>query len=394
MEKKFMIGGWLAPGNTVEEYELARNCGINAMYLLGEACKFAGDDEQIDAIKAAQGAGINAIPLVTHRRMTFKDERFLQFDNVPAIMLADEPSAERFPKLEEQIKEFYELYPKTMRCEINLLPNYATLDQLKTQTYFEYVQKYVEMHERVMPEGNVLSVDHYPLFKKEDKIVIIPLWLRCLSTLGYFARRKNLPCHCFIQTMAFATNDVAQDFNMLRFQFMVYFAFGYRAFSHFCYASPGINEQFMKHQEAIIGRDKKPGKLYEEVTKANAFVQSFADSYLPYRYLGTVAVLPPEWKDPAFEQWPEYLDFSDTSVLSAKADCPLLIGKFVNEQGKEALFITHYSLPDKPSASVEIVFNGEKKVTLLKDGKTEERKSNDRLIVDLEAGNGVFVQLD
>ena len=389
-----MIGGWLAPGNTVEEYKLAKDCGINAMYLLGEACKFAGDDEQIDAIKAAQGAGINAIPLVTHRRMTFKDERFLQFDNVPAIMLADEPSADRFPKLEEQIKEFYQLYPKTMRCEINLLPNYATLEQLKTESYFEYVQKYVEMHERVMPDGNILSVDHYPIFKKDGGVVVIPLWLRCLSTLAYFARRKNFPCHCFIQTMAFAANDVAQDFNMLRFQFMVYFAFGYRAFSHFCYASPKIDAQFLEHQEAIIGRDEKPTKLYYEVAKVNDFVQSFAEDYLPYRYLGTVAVLPEKVTMPAFEQWVEYLDFSDTSVLFAKADCPLLVGKFINEQGKQALFITHYNLPNEPTASVEIALKEKKNLTLLKDGKREEKTSCDKFIVDLEAGNGVFVMLD
>lgn len=394
MKKTFMIGGWLAPDNTVEAYELAKGCGINTMYLLGEACKFCGDDEQVEAVKAAQAAGVNAIPLVTHRRMTFKDERFLQFDNVPAIMLSDEPSADRYSKLEECIKEFYELYPTSMRCEINLLPNYATLEQLKAKDYFEYVEKYVEMHERVMPSGNVLSVDHYPIFKKDGGIIITPLWLRCLSTLTYFSRRKNLPTHCFIQTMAFGLpNDVAQDFDMLRMQFMTYFAFGFRAFSHFCYVSPGIDAQFLAHQEAIIGRNGLPTKLYDEVKKVNALVQTFAESYLDYTHKGTVAIAPEGQSIEAFEKWAEYLDLTDTDIAEVTTECPVLIGKFINEKGERAFFVTHYNLPSEATGSVQIRLKEKKNAVLHKDGKTEKISGCDCFHINLEAGNGVFIQL-
>jgi hypothetical protein len=389
-----MIGGWLAPKNTVEAYKLAKECGINAMYLLGSDCGFCGDDGQIEAVKVAQAVGVNAIPLVTHRRMTFKDERLLQFDNVPAIMLSDEPSSDRYPHLEECIKEFYEMYPTSMRCEINLLPNYATLDQLKTKDYFEYVEKYVEMHERVMPKGNVLSVDHYPIFKKDEGIVITPLWLRCLSTLTYFSRRKDLPTHCFIQTMAFGKpNDVAQDFALLRMQFMVYFAFGFRAFSHFCYASPGIDALFLEHQEAIIGRNGLPTKLYDEVKKVNGLVQSFANSYLDYRHLGTVAIAPEGQSVEAFEKWAEYLDLADTNIAEVTTDCPLLVGKFRNEKNEEALFVTHYNLPDKGVGCVTLRLKEKRNATLQKDGETQTVLSSDCLQIDLEAGNGVFIRL-
>ncbi len=394
MKKTFMIGGWLAPDNTVEAYKLAKGCGINTMYLLGEACKFCGDDEQVEAVRVAKAAGVNAIPLVTHRRMTFKDERLLQYDNVPAIMLSDEPSAERYPLLEECIKEFYETYPTSVRCEINLLPNYATIEQLKAKDYFEYVEKYVELHERVMPAGNVLSVDHYPIFKKDGGIIITPLWLRCLSTLTYFSRRKNLPTHCFIQTMAFGLpNDVAQDFAMLRMQFMTYLAFGFRAFSHFCYASPGIDAQFLAHQEAIIGRNGLPTKLYDDVKNVNALVQTFAESYLDYRHIGTVAIAPDGQCVEAFEKWVEYLDLTDTDIAEVTTDCPVLIGKFINAAGEKGLFVTHYNLPDKADGLVQIRLKEKKDAVLHKDGETESVSGCDCLRLNLEAGNGVFIQL-
>ena len=394
MEEQFRIGGWLAPDNTVEAYELAKGCGINTMYLLGEACRFAGFDEQIEAIKACQGAGVDAIPLVSHRQGTFKDKRFLDYDNVHAIMLSDEPNAERYPLLEEQMKEFFELYPKTMRCEVNLLPNYAPLEQLKTSSYFEYVEKYIQLHEKMLPEGNILSVDHYPMYVKEGRVVIMPLWLRCLSTLTYFSRRKNLSTHCFIQTMAFGTsNDVEQDFSTLRFQFMVYLAFGFRAFSHFCYASPGVDAQFLAHQEAIVGRDGKPTRLYEEVRKANALVQTFAKWYLPYTHKGTRSYAPEDTKVPAFEDWAEEVDFENASLVKVQTDCPALVGKFVNEQGEEAFFVTHYNWPKEANGKVELTFSGKKDFILHRDGKTEEKKNCDCLQIELEAGNGIFVQV-
>ena len=394
MKKEFMIGGWLAPENTVEAYRLAKGCGINTMYLLGGACKFAGDDEQIDAIKACKGAGVNAIPLVTHRRMTFKDERFMDYDNVPAVMLRDEPSAEEYPMLEEKMEEFYQFYPKTMRCEINLLPNYATLNQLKAESYFDYVQRYMEIHERKLPEGNVLSVDHYPIFKKGDGVAITPLWLRCLSTLTYFSRRKNLPTHCFLQTMAFgAGNDVQQNFNSLRLQFMVYFAFGFRGFTHFCYASPGIDAQFLPHQEAIIGRDRQPSKLYEEVRKANELAQTFAESYLPYTHQGTRAYAPEGERVEAFEDWCEEVDFGKTSLKAVTTDCPLLIGKFNKEEKTEAFFVTHYAWIDGKQGKAKIAFDGKKKLVLHYDGKTEERVC-EVLELALEAGNGIFIEVN
>ena len=147
-------------------------------------------------------------------------------------------------------------------------------------------------------------------------------------------------------------------------QFMVYFAFGFRAFSHFCFNSPGIDAQFLEHQEAIIGRNGLPTKLYYEVCKVNELVQSFADSYLDYEHKGTVAIAPENKKIEAFEKWPEYLDYSDTDIVKVCTDCPTLIGKFLNAEGQEAFFVTHYNLPSEADGSVKICFKTKKDVTL------------------------------
>ena len=47
---EFKIGGWLAPENTVEAYTLAKECGINSMYLLGGYCGTAAEQKQIEVI--------------------------------------------------------------------------------------------------------------------------------------------------------------------------------------------------------------------------------------------------------------------------------------------------------------------------------------------------------
>ena len=234
---QFMIGGWLAPKNTTRDYLLAKNCGVNTMYLLSEDAGWLGDDIQVDAVRICKEVGMDAIPVVNTQIIQVHDERLLEFDNVPAILLWDEPSIEKFSLLKEKIDEFYQYFDNSIRCEINLNPSYAPPHVLGTDNYFEYVRKYVEeVHSKMASRANVLSLDFYPLFKRDEGTVITPMWLPCLSVIAHFAALHNLPTHCFIQTMPFSQgNDVVQTFETLRMQFMVYLAFGFRAFSHFCY---------------------------------------------------------------------------------------------------------------------------------------------------------------
>lgn len=389
--EKFMIGGWLSPKNTRRDYMLAKDCGLNAMYLLSSAAGWLGDDEQVEAVRICKEVGMDAIPVVNNKTLQVYDERIFAFDNVPAILLWDEPSVEKFPLLVEKIEEFYKHCDSSIRCEINLNPSYAPARILGTENYFEYVQRYIdEVHSKMTSCANVFSLDFYPLFKREEGTVITPMWLPCLSVIAHFAALKNLSTHCFIQTMPFSQgNDVVQTFETLRMQFMIYMAFGFRAFSHFCYASPGINQEFLEHQEAIVGRNGEPTPLYDCVREANAFVQKFAKRYLPYSYVGTAKFAPSLIED--FEGWANDFSLKDTAIVGVETDCPILIGAFKKEE-TEAFFLTHYALPNEKTGKCTLRFAKKQTLRIFYNGE-EKIMETDGLELEVETGNGTFIEI-
>lgn len=390
---EFMIGGWLAPKNTARDYMLAKECGLNTMYLLSAPAGWLGEDIQLDAVRICKEVGMDAIPVVNTRLgddLVLFDERLYAYDNIPAVILWDEPSLGKFPFLVEKIEEFYKHWDKNVRCEINLYPSYTPPKALGTENYFEYVEKYVNDVHSKMPGANVFSLDFYPIFKREEGIVVTPMWLPCLSIMAHFSALKKLPTHCFIQTMPFAIgNDVVQTYELLRMQFTTYMAFGFRAFTHFCYASPGISEEFREHQEAVIGRNGEPSALYEPVRESNAFAQGFAPYYLPYTYVGTAKFAPNAMED--YEGWAMNYNLENTAVKSVEVDCPILVGAFQKEGG-EAFFVTHFALPEKADGKCTLRLDGVRTLRLTKDNKTWET-TTDTLDVTLEAGNGIFVEI-
>ena len=394
---EFMIGGWLAPAqNAEEDYRLAKACGVNTMYLIGEACGWVGDKEQTRAVEICSACGMAAIPMVENNleRVCCKD--FLQYDNIPAVILYDEPSAELFPKLSKTIREFRKFYPDRIRSEINLLPSYSTEAVLGTKDYPEYVERFVGELLPEMSDNKVLSIDYYPLYSSEDGYVLDPGWLKCLSVLTYHAKRSNTPTHCFIQTMPFAkANDVAQNFETLRFQFMTYLAMGFRAFTHFCYASPGISETFLEHQEAIVGRDGKPTGLYEPVRQVNALIQTFAEAYLRYAYEGTCGIAADGGPTPDdFANWMWQLEKNDLPVNEIHTTCNLLVGKFRDDEGRQALFLTNYTFGDSQMARIDLDFGQRMSLSVHQNGKTQEAFTADgHFSMDLESGNGSFIEI-
>lgn len=71
--------------------------------------------------------------------------------------IVDEPNASRFAGLGDEVSLLRELHPQIFPY-INLLPTYATVDQLGTPTYQEYLQQFVDA-----VDPSVLSFDHYAL---------------------------------------------------------------------------------------------------------------------------------------------------------------------------------------------------------------------------------------
>lgn len=388
---EFKIGGWLAPENTVEAYELAKECGVNSMYLLGEYCGTAVDKKQIEAIEVCKKCGMLAIPTVDRTMDGLTKTEFLQYDHIPSFLMYDEPSLNTFSTLVEKIKQFNACYQGKIECEINLNPSYMSAHILGTENYEEYVARFSKEVYPYLIGNKHFSLDYYPMYAPNGGYNLDPAWLRCLNIFSFYAQENGAPMHCFIQTMPFGANDIKQDFASLRFQFMTYLAMGFTAFSHFCYASPGFSNEFKEHQEAIIGRDLKPTRLYEEVKKANAHVQTFAESVLAYTYQGTCPVAAEENYE-HFEGWKWQKKLSQLCLKEVKTDKHLLLGLYENDNKKKALFVTNYTSMSSGAGDIILRFDKEYDFVLQKDG-VRTRSKGTELKIALEDGNGVWIEI-
>ena len=388
---EFKIGGWLAPENTVEAYTLAKECGINSMYLLGGYCGTAAEQKQIEAIEVCGKCGLLAIPTVDRTMEGLINAEFLKYDHIPSFLLYDEPSVKTFPTLVEKIQQFNACYQGQIECEINLNPSYMSAAFLGTEDYEDYVARYSKEVYPYLMGNKHFSLDYYPMYAPNGGYNLDPAWLRCLNIFSFYAKENDAPMHCFLQTMPFGANDVKQDFASLRFQFMTYLAMGFTSFSHFCYASPGLSKEFKEHQEAVIGRNLKPTRLYEEVKKANAHVQTYAESVLAYTYQGTCPVATEENYE-HFANWKWQKNLSQLCLTEVKTDKHLLLGLYENGTGEKALFVTNYTSMSNGVGNITLRFDKDYVFVLQKDGERIAKKGNE-LQIALEDGNGIWIEI-
>ncbi len=390
----FLIGGWLAPENTSKAYELVKECGINTMFLLGSYSGTLGDDLQIDSVKACNEAGVNAIPTVNVNTLDVTDERLKGFNNVPAILIYDEPHIKLIKPLKKAIKQFKDYYDKNTKFIINLLPSYTPLNVLKTTSYEKYLKSMFRLNEN-SKKRSILSLDFYPLFKRDYGLFLTPMWLPCLSLFADYSLKLNIPLHCFIQTMAFAIgNDVVQSYELLRLQLCVYLSFGFSGFTHFCYASPGVyKEDFFEHQTGIVGRKCEKTPLFDRVKKVNAYVQYFAPYYLSYKYCGTFGLCNCEKYSEAFADWKKTIDINDTVINNIECNDAILVGCFKKGKKKSGFFITNYEFLPNLTSKVKLNFKQKVDIKIHQNNSTLSIKNSDKIDLRLEAGEGVFIEV-
>jgi len=274
---------------------------------------------------------------------------------------------------------------------VSLLCIGAAVSFEKTESVF--AQEYT-------PITYVLALDNYKISEElQDAKLINPLGEEEPIVEGGFTAKhigtyRLMRGDTVLQNVRVLPNVPNASFEYvysLRFQFMTYLAMGFTAFSHFCYASPGFSNEFKEHQEAIIGRDLKPTRLYEEVKKANAHVQTFAESVLAYTYQGTCPVAAEENYE-HFEGWKWQKKLSQLCLKEVKTDKHLLLGLYENDNKKKALFVTNYTSMSSGAGDIILRFDKEYDFVLQKDG-VRTRSKGTELKIALEDGNGVWIEI-
>lgn len=317
---KFVASFWVTPPTDQSSYQELAGAGFNLV--VGGPNQPEEIRQQLDI---CEKVGLPAIVPVDKR----------SWENVvedhPALagyLWWDEPPANAFPKLAEDVAEMHRRRPGKLLL-INLLPNYAVPGQWGTPTYGEYVRRFVD---EVKPE--VLCMDHYPRFRPDEPDGRDG-YCANLQVMRTESLRAGIPFWNFFNTMPYGPHTDPTE-AQLRWQIYAALAYGAKGVLYFCYQTPG-GDEFPKGG-AIIGRDGRRTRHYNEAKRLNSELEHLGPTLMALTSTRTLRVGPTD--DPA-----TVLVGGPIRNLSGAADDPkpdYLVGEFVHRDGRRAVLLQNY----------------------------------------------------
>ncbi len=206
----FNLAGFVAP----EDLDAVADAGLKAIVSFGPT--HVGDSK-IDRDEAAIAKDVD--PLA---------ERTAKHPATFGYNLRDEPNVRMFPALGRYVAAFRKAAPNA-RSYINLFPNYASPQQLGTDTYEQYLEKFVTT---VKPP--FVSYDHYALM---DDGTLRGGYFQNLEAVRKVALAHNLPFWNIVLSNSHFRYAEPTSAG-LRFQAYTTLAYGARGISYFTYIAP------------------------------------------------------------------------------------------------------------------------------------------------------------
>lgn len=300
-----------------------------------------------------------------------------EFADEPAVWgysLVDEPEAGAFPALGERVAELRRRQPGKLAF-INLLPNYASPEQLGTETYDEHVRRAVEQM-----DVDVLCMDHYPTFKPGGDTR--ESYCRNLAVLRKHALQAGVPYWNFFNIMPYGpmTDPTA---GQVRWQVYTSLAYGARGVLYFCYYTPKGGE-FPKGG-AIIGRDDRPTRHYGQARRLNRRIKNLGPTLMELTSTDVLRI------EPGDEPTKVLAGSPIRDIRHANVDPPpsYLVGTFEHSDGRRAVMINNYRFAY--TAWPTVVFDADPSEVVEVDQTTGEEHP---VVDDSPAMEGIQVSLD
>lgn len=191
---------------------------------------FSNVDEARKAMDAAHSAGIQV--LVSCPQLTSNPEAtakaLMNDPGLAGYFINDEPATNAFDSEASLIEKIRSVDPAHIDY-VNLLPDYATPDQLGAPTY----QKYVDRFAATVP-SSFLSFDYYPIIGTQVR----GSWYSNLGVIADAARKSNKPFWAFALSVKHFGYPAATIEN-LRLQVFSDLAYGAQGIQYFTYWHPG-----------------------------------------------------------------------------------------------------------------------------------------------------------
>lgn len=263
--------GWYgipAQESTITRYSEMREAGftMNLSHL-------STADEVQTALTAAQKAGMKLI--IGRNELHSEPEKTVRrFMNHPALagyFLRDEPTRNDFQALAEWVKKIQAVDNKHF-CYINLLPNYATPEQLGTKTYREYVNTFI----KEIPV-QILTFDHYPVTGDAQTRVLRPIWYENLEIVADEAQKAGKPFWAFALATSHKPYPIPTIAD-LRLQVYSNLVYGAQAIQYFTYWTPAAGT--WDFHDGPIYNGKKT-ETYSKVKQVNEEFKGLFGSFSP-----------------------------------------------------------------------------------------------------------------
>lgn len=263
---------------TLERFRELKESGININY-----SPYSSITAVEKALDIAKQAGIKLLPYCPELKSD-PEKTVKRLMNHPALSgyhIIDEPNATQFPELGTWVKKI-QVIDKKHYCYINLLPNYASDEQLFSKDYQLQPGKdiYAEHIEAFVKEVPVpfISFDHYPLIEKDGERMLRPLWYKNLEIAAAASQKHKLPFWAFALTVAHKPYPVPTAAE-IRLQVYSNLAYGAQTLQYFTYWTPPVNPNWDFH-EAPIGLDAKRTAAYDRIKSMNQEIQNLAGVFL------------------------------------------------------------------------------------------------------------------
>jgi len=373
VQDRFVIGFWVDPpldDQADERYREIAEAGFSLVIGFQARTEEAADHQ----LRLCRKYGLDVLlPMVTPDPTGLPDSPPCR-----GYLVRDEPNARDFPALREQVDAIRAARPGKL-AYINLFPNYASKEQLGTETYEEHVARFVA---EVQPD--VLSMDHYPIFKPgaDGRAA----YCANLEVMRAHSLDAGIPFWNFFNTMPYGPHTDPTE-AQLRWQVHATLCYGGKGVLYFCYYTPGGGE-FPKGG-AIIARDGRKTRHYEQARRINRVVRNLGSTLMRLTSTGVFRVKPGDEPAAVLAGTP----VRSLGRVDYDPEHDLLIGAFRHADGRRAVMIMnyHFAYTAWPTVEFDAEIDAVREVdpaTGEECAVTDDSPDLDGLQISLDAGEG------
>lgn len=398
-KKKITIGGWYNPSLDDETIKKIKDCGIDCIFLegdnIGNNCL---DEVLIDKnLELCDKYGLKAYVQkgndVDIKTAIVRDEKFSDHESFLGLLMYDEPPAELFDSLHEEVKIYHE---ERIASEpfINLLPSYARSDRI-LGNYNVYINGFCNKFLNCNLNIKYLSFDFYPLiYGQDENPCLADRWLNDVYIVAQNAKKHGAAANAFIQAMPFSKNgkkygsrDRIPTYEDLSLQFYIYLAFGYTSLTYFCLGTPSENAEFSSADYALLGKNNEETPTYFHAKRIDEEVKKLSEILADYQWEDVKRL----GQDELFDFAKDIKEFFDTEELKIKTNGKLVIGEFIkNEQEKAIMLVNFGETTETFITEQTLTFGKETSVSVYRGGEKKSVRT-DTLSLLLHAGEGIFI---